>query len=294
MSLAAGGDADQVQVRQIIRRFMAPPGFYLNGPRLAIKEGNRAYGNYIQITCPHPWSSTSHYPNHYLHSTMELVMHKPNQSSKFSLITLRVRHSPKCTVKRVSMTYPTGQHIRISREQRRYPESRQLPEILKDIILYLQPWDMATTCHAVTSVLATQISRMESTTFRYSCANLLSMIQSGDVVAHVTDIPLHRGFHWFHWPSVCNHISPLVTHQVMSREWKPMERRFEFSDLEVCLFWVGAQVISIWVSVLDFYLFIFIICIFLQSSSISSIYIYLEFMLELWTRLLWSVLAMPV
>lgn len=54
---------------------------------------------------------------------------------------------------------------------------------------------MATTCHAVTSVLATQISRMESATFRNSCANPLSMIQSGDVVAHVTDIPLHYGFH---------------------------------------------------------------------------------------------------
>lgn len=97
MSLAAGGDADQVQVRQIIRRFMAPPGFYLNGPRLAIKEGNRAYGNYIQITCPHPWSSTSHYPNHYLHSTMELVMHKDLERYYFIFTAVRYGNYLPCS-----------------------------------------------------------------------------------------------------------------------------------------------------------------------------------------------------
>lgn len=137
MSLVAGGNADQVQVRQIIRRFMDPPGFCLYGPHPATEEGNRAYGNYIQITCAHPWSSISHHLNHYLHSTMEPVMHKPIQSSKFALITLWIMHSPHCRT--CFYDLHIGQHIRISRHHRRDPESRQLPEILKDIILYLPP-----------------------------------------------------------------------------------------------------------------------------------------------------------
>ena len=57
---------------------------------------------------------------------------------------------------------------------------------------------MATTFNAATSAIATQISQMESANFRYSCANPVSMIQYGESVAHVTDKPLHYGFHQFH------------------------------------------------------------------------------------------------